>query len=50
MRESALGKGNPNCAHCSEYTCKTLQKFFDKSHVNTRETLDDTRSRLALGL
>jgi hypothetical protein len=47
MRACALGKGHPNCAHCGEYPCETLQAFFDKSHVNARETLDEIHSRLA---
>lgn len=46
MRTCALGKGHPNCAHCSEYPCDILQEFFDKPHVNARETLDEIRSKL----
>lgn len=47
MRKCALGRGYPNCAHCPDYPCDALQEFFDKSHVNARETLDGIRSKLA---
>ena len=46
MRTCALGKGHPNCAHCDEYPCDTIQEFFDKSHVNARQTLDEIRLKL----
>ncbi len=45
MRTCALEKNLINCAYCTEYPCKELQAFFDKTHVTAKKTLDDIRSR-----
>ncbi|HUW18352.1 MAG TPA: DUF3795 domain-containing protein [Sedimentisphaerales bacterium] len=49
IRECAGNKGIENCAHCSEYPCKTLEKHFadyPEDGKLARERLDQIRNKL----
>lgn len=45
IRNCAIKKEIENCAHCDEYTCETLDKFFIKES-DAKKRLDQIRSRL----
>jgi hypothetical protein len=50
VRTCAREKGVENCAHCSEYVCGNLQRFFDYGgklvHVDAAKRLADIRKSL----
>ena len=41
----AVERGVVNCAHCDQYVCDTLAKFFEMA-AHARETLDQIRETL----
>jgi hypothetical protein len=43
IRRCARQKGCPTCAHCTEYPCDILQKFF-RTDPSAQRSLDDIRS------
>ena len=45
IRKCGSQKGVENCAHCNEYVCEKLEKFFVKE-PDARKLLDEIRSRL----
>jgi hypothetical protein len=45
MRKCAVPKGVENCAHCDDYACETLQKWFE-SVPQSKEKLDSIRESL----
>lgn len=45
IRKCAIGKGIENCAHCSEYACEKLEKFFT-TDPDVRKQLDRIKSEL----
>jgi hypothetical protein len=50
VRQCARERHLENCAHCSEYVCRTLQGFFDHGgkllHMDARKRLDEIRETL----
>jgi hypothetical protein len=40
-----MEKGVLNCAHCSDYPCERLEKFFEMVPAS-KEILDEIRSKL----
>ena len=44
IRICANGKGHVNCAHCPEYACGKLTKFFEMV-PDAKTTLDDVRKK-----
>ncbi len=50
IRKCAREKGIENCAHCSEYACEKLEKFFNSGgklvEVDARKRLDEIKARL----
>ncbi len=45
IRKCGMEKGVLNCAHCSDYPCESLEKFFEMVPAS-KETLDEIRSKL----
>jgi hypothetical protein len=45
MRKCARQKGFENCAHCNEYACERIEKFF-AADPDARERLDAIRREL----
>jgi len=45
IRKCAREKGVENCAHCSEYACEKLEKFF-VTYLEAKTRLDVIRSTL----
>jgi len=45
IRKCAKAKGIENCAHCSEYACEKLEKFF-ATGPEAKAQLDMIRSRI----
>jgi hypothetical protein len=45
IRKCAKAKGFENCAHCSEYACEKLEKFF-ATDAEAKVRLDAIRSRI----
>lgn len=45
IRNCAMEKQIPNCAHCSDYACETLEAFF-KDNPESKSRLDFIRSVL----
>ena len=45
IRKCAGRKELENCAHCDEYVCENLEKFFD-TDPDASKRLDEIRSRL----
>jgi hypothetical protein len=45
IRKCAKAKGFENCAHCSEYACEKLEKFF-ATDPETKVRLDAIKSTL----
>ena len=45
IRNCSGAKGIENCAHCDEYACEKLEKFFI-TDPDAKERLDQIRSRL----
>ena len=45
VRACALERGMANCAHCEQYACDILTKFFEMA-PEARETLDQIRATL----
>ena len=45
IRKCAKGKAIENCAHCNDYACDKLEKFFVKD-PQAREQLDTIRNAL----
>jgi hypothetical protein len=45
IRKCGRQKGVENCAHCNEYVCENLEKFFN-TEPDARKRLDEIRSRL----
>ena len=45
IRKCASEKGVETCAHCSEYACEKLEKFFS-TETSAKAALDEIRSRL----
>ena len=43
VRACALERGMANCAHCEQYACDTLLKFFEMA-PEARESLDQIRA------
>lgn len=46
VRACAMERGMVNCAHCTNYTCETLESFFGLA-PDARTTLDGIRAGLA---
>jgi hypothetical protein len=46
IRACGLGRKVQNCAHCPEYACEKLEKFFEMA-PQARETLDPIRAGLS---
>jgi hypothetical protein len=50
IRKCAREKALENCAHCSEYACDTLEKFFNYGgklvEGKAKEKLDEIKARL----
>lgn len=48
IRKCASEKGLENCAHCSEYACEKLSKFFDSEgeQAGAKKRLDEIKARL----
>ena len=45
IRACGLGRKVPSCAHCAEYACEKLDKFFEMV-PQARETLDGIKAGL----
>jgi len=45
IRKCASQKNIENCAHCSEYACEKLEKFF-ATDTEAKARLDEIRSRI----
>jgi len=45
IRKCGKEKGVENCAHCSEYVCEKLKKFF-KMVPQAKKRLDEVRNTL----
>ncbi len=45
IRKCGMEKGVLNCAHCSDYPCESLEKFFELVPAS-KEILDEIRSKL----
>jgi hypothetical protein len=46
IRACAAGRGVVNCAHCDDYACERLEKWFSNA-AQAKETLDRVRESLA---
>jgi hypothetical protein len=46
VRECAIKMGVPNCAHCAQYACGTIEEFFAMAPM-ARGPLDAIHSQLA---
>ncbi len=46
VRDCAVSKGVPNCAHCGDYGCETITKFFEFVPP-AKEKLDAIRAGLS---
>ncbi len=45
IRKCGMEKGVLNCAHCSDYPCEILEKFFEMVPAS-KKILDEIRSKL----
>lgn len=48
MRACAMERTYPNCAHCPDYACENLAKFWGQS-TESKAKLDSIRERLQQG-
>ena len=47
VRKCGIEKGVENCAHCEEYVCDKLKKFFDM-YPDPKNDLDEIRKNLKM--
>ena len=45
MRACAVERGMVNCAHCADYGCDKLEKFFEMA-ASARDNLEKIRAAL----
>ena len=48
LRKCGMERGVENCAHCSDYTCEKLEKFFQMA-PEAKTALTEIRNNIAAG-